>query len=495
MVKKCNIVNCNGNYNAQNKCRVFKLPRDEAERQTWTNVIPSRSNYEIDPKTFIICERHWNAGYPTVKIPGGSTRPSIPPSVFNVPRSCLPTEKPPPRPPRNDIEDRQVAHQNRKDRLKKLSTFSPDKSLKKKYSKDYFLIFSRTNEQFVCLFMSLDLTECQLSVIVKTAKSLTSELAMTIHKCGIRVPLGSILNPNNGLNSYSMFDEAVRIAVNFQPSCGEIMKKAAKLLKDHTFNAVDCCRDNKNSKRISFLTHQLELAADKRFSMDDYCFAIESFPNAHYEQLRDVLILPSKRKLQSVIASVNLDTVLDKTFQSLSVPQQKNVFLLVDEVKIRPTISFSGGVLSGMAKNHTDCRATSMLCVMMKCLHKGPSVMLSVTPVHKLTAAYQHGIVIEAATQVERAGGKVLGSITDNHKINQQFCTLFTQIQGNSSAIVQHPLDPQRVWFLLFDTVHILKCLRNNWITEKTKQISLDQTTIASFKILSIYTKKKRLVF
>ena len=38
MVYKCNVVNCKGNYNEENKCRVFRLPKDEAERQTWINI-------------------------------------------------------------------------------------------------------------------------------------------------------------------------------------------------------------------------------------------------------------------------------------------------------------------------------------------------------------------------------------------------------------------------------------------------------------------------
>ncbi|KAF2346020.1 hypothetical protein FHG87_023223 [Trinorchestia longiramus] len=40
---------------------------------------------------------------------------------------------------------------------------------------------------------------------------------------------------------------------------------------------------------------------------------------------------------------------------------QKNVFLLVDEVQIRPTVSISGGLLSGKAENNRDCKATSIL--------------------------------------------------------------------------------------------------------------------------------------
>ena len=73
--------------------------------------------------------------------------------------------------------------------------------------------------------------------------------------------------------------------------------------------------------------------------------------------------------MQAIVSSVNVRDILSKTFAKLQKPQQKNVVLLVDKIKIRPTVAFSGGVLSGMAKNDHDAKATSMLCVMSKCLH------------------------------------------------------------------------------------------------------------------------------
>ncbi|KAF2354838.1 Reverse transcriptase domain [Trinorchestia longiramus] len=50
-----------------------------------------------------------------------------------------------------------------------------------------------------------------------------------------------------------------------------------------------------------------------------------------------------------------------ETFDEVQTLQKKNVFLLVDEVQIRPTVSFSGGLLSGMAENNRACKATSIL--------------------------------------------------------------------------------------------------------------------------------------
>ncbi|KAF2350543.1 PTB/PI domain [Trinorchestia longiramus] len=60
-------------------------------------------------------------------------------------------------------------------------------------------------------------------------------------------------------------------------------------------------------------------------------------------------------------AAIDKDQVLRETFDKVQTLQQKNVFLLVDEVQIRPTVSISGGLLSSMAENNRDCKATSIL--------------------------------------------------------------------------------------------------------------------------------------
>ena len=103
---------------------------------------------------------------------------------------------------------------------------------------------------------------------------------------------------------------------------------------------------------------------------------------------------------------------------------------------------------------------------MLRCLHGGPSIMLSVTPVHKLTAEFQFAAVIDIARKVETCGGIVVGSIMDNHKINQHYSKMFGKRSENGAEAV-HPLNEERVWHLLYDTVHLLKCIRNNWITGK----------------------------
>jgi len=458
------------------------MPKDECERQKWMDVLPPRKNFIVNPDKFFICEKHWEANPPLIKLPGGSTRPAIPPNIFDVPASCLPSVKHASRKP--TVEDRQLKYFLEKDNIISFDAFKPEQELQRKYKN---LIISKSEDRLVCLFMTEDYSMCNMSVVVNKKSTLCCPLTLQAFKSGTSIPLDKILHPNNGLRSYSQFYEAVHLAINYTFPFDTKIRNVIDLLQTHTLE----CVDTEKEKRLSFLTRQLELLSMKKYTMNDYCFAIECYPKSSYEQLRDFLVLPSKRKLQYITSSVDKDHVLRGTFDKIHSQQQKNVFLLVDEVQIRPTVSFSGGMLSGMAINKPDCRATSMLCVMMKSLYKGPSLMISVTPVHRLTADYQFHCVKEAAAAVERAGGRVIGSITDNHKVNQHYCKLFDR-SGNCNATVNHPLDRKRPWFLLYDTVHLLKCIRNNWISEKCQKISLDNITTASFTdVQELYESEK----
>ena len=47
MPNKCCVVNCNGNYNKQNKEKVFRLPRDKEERERWKKKLFQETIYQI----------------------------------------------------------------------------------------------------------------------------------------------------------------------------------------------------------------------------------------------------------------------------------------------------------------------------------------------------------------------------------------------------------------------------------------------------------------
>ncbi|KAF2362734.1 hypothetical protein FHG87_006507 [Trinorchestia longiramus] len=253
-------------------------------------------------------------------------RPGIPPRIFNVPVSCLPSPKPAPR--QSKVEDQQLRFFLQKYKITSFDAFKPERNLQKQYKN---LIISRSKERFVCLFMTDNFSECSLSVTVKNKPTLCSPLTLSAFKNGISVPLFKTFHPNNGLRLYTQFDETVRLAMNYDNPFDKTIQSVVTLLQAHT----SACVDTEKEKKLVFLTRQLELLSQKQFSRNDYCFVLQSYLKCNHEQPTDFLVLPCKRKLQYITSSIDKDQVLRETFDKVQTLQQKNVFLLVDEVQIR----------------------------------------------------------------------------------------------------------------------------------------------------------------
>ena len=221
-------------------------------------------------QSFFICEKHCPADTQMVTIPGGSTRPVSPPSIFDVPSSCLPSPKPAPR--QSTVED--LLNDLKyflKDKILSFATFRPDKELHKTYKN---IIITRTVDKCVCLFMQSDFSESNL---INIAHKSTLCSTFSAFKNGVSVSLGRILNPNNGLSSYSQFLEAVHSERNYCIPVDDAVRKVASSLQ---YFVEQSEMDKNKMKKLKFLSRQLQLTSDKSFSVADYCFAIESYPHA-----------------------------------------------------------------------------------------------------------------------------------------------------------------------------------------------------------------------
>ncbi|KAF2362737.1 hypothetical protein FHG87_006510 [Trinorchestia longiramus] len=167
--------------------------------------------------------------------------------------------------------------------------------------------------------MTDNFSDCSLSVTVENKPTLCSPLTLSAFKNGIRVPLFKTFHPNNGLRSYTQFDKTVRLVMNYDIPFDKTIQNVVTLLQAHT----SACVDTEKEKKLVFLTRQLELLSQKLFSMNDYCFVLQSYPKCNYEQLRDFLVLPCK---QYITSSIDKDQVLRETFDNVQTLQQKNVF-------------------------------------------------------------------------------------------------------------------------------------------------------------------------
>ena len=141
-------------------------------------------------------------------------------------------------------------------------------------------------------------------------------------------------------------------AVNYVVQCEIPLKTHLSSVADK-LNSIAAREslDDSRRKKISFFARQLKVISLSSFSMADYCFAIEHYPKTKYENLQEFLVLPSKSKIKTIISAAEESVVLKEMFRTVNCRQQRYCLLIIDEVKIRPTIAYSGGVLQGMAEN------------------------------------------------------------------------------------------------------------------------------------------------
>ncbi|KAF2352003.1 hypothetical protein FHG87_017239 [Trinorchestia longiramus] len=186
-----------------------------------------------------------------------------------------------------------------------------------------------------------------------------------------------------------------------------------------TFQAhTSACIDTEKEKKLLFLTRQLELLSQKQFSMNDNCFALQSYSKCNYEQLRDFLELPCKHKLQYITSSIDKDQVLRETFDKVQTLQQKNVFLLVDEVQIRPTASLSLTIPHVCTFDHVRCG----LCFIKEACHRAccQKRLLQIL----LTLASLSGIDIDCPKMFRRLANVLLNGLHNLEKDQQKNAVL-----------------------------------------------------------------------
>ena len=138
-----------------------------------------------------------------------------------------------------------------------------------------------------------------------------------------------------------------------------------------------------------------------------------------------------------------------------------------------------------------------MLCVMVRCLHGGHSFIASMTPTFTLNAHIMKTKASLVIFEVHKYGGHVLAIVCDGLRTNITFFGLFDGYDINKPWVVPHPCCQEKSLYLLTDTVHILKCIRNNWYTEKLQRICLgDMEDFAEWKyLIQLYESEKDSLF
>lgn len=112
---------------------------------------------------------------------------------------------------------------------------------------------------------------------------------------------------------------------------------------------------------------------------------------------------------------------------------------------------------------------------MLKPLMRRESFVIRLVPIHTLTSSFLFNILQQAVELIKECGGKVLALVCDNASVNRKVYKMLRQSKespwiGNfTGTSTSTGIGTNTI--LLHDTVHLMKCVRNNWISEKTKQL------------------------
>ena len=155
-----------------------------------------------------------------------------------------------------------------------------------------------------------------------------------------------------------------------------------------------------------------------------------------------------------------LKRVLDTTEKN-----QKYCVLLHDEVYVKKMLLYCGGTVFGKAQNHTSKLAETVLGIMIICLQGRPSFISKIVPVSNLYTNYLHDQVVSSQTNIEQAGGIVTAIVCDGKRTNQAYLRKYVALPDQSWLTEDGT-------YLLYDFVHLLKNIRNLWLTEKTGELT-----------------------
>ena len=197
-----------------------------------------------------------------------------------------------------------------------------------------------------------------------------------------------------------------------------------------------------------------------------FAYLIMASSSAAYKVLlqEDVVSLPSVATLKKITRRVDAATNVDNSaYLQLRVSKlqehERTVLMIIDEIYVSKRIEYAGGDVIGLTADGTV--ASTLLCFMIKSVAGHYMDIVAVYPMDKLTASKQRECYLDVIRLLHKTPVTVIAISVDNAAANRKFyidhlCdgTLKTSIIDSTTG---QPM------FLLFDPVHILKNIYNNF--------------------------------
>ena len=214
----------------------------------------------------------------------------------------------------------------------------------------------------------------------------------------------------------------------------------------------------KNRRRYNIITQVIAL---KIHLLSPACYT--------YLQSLECISLPNQRNILKLCSNIGLESGFSSYLQKVTsnfTSLQRNVIIHMDEIHIKSDISYKGGKIIGSILNSNEPTKT-VFAVMVSSLYGKWSEIVRLLPCSSTSAIELKPIITHLIGDIENCGLSVHVICTDNYPLNVSLFKLFSPDQRTLTPEVIHPCDPHRLLFFIFDFVHILKTIRNNWLNLK----------------------------
>ena len=442
------------------------------------------------------------------------------PTVFpNCPEyfSSIPTHRDSPDERRKSREHRQVQKavsesMRTKNEYEKSRTFNSFEQLleilKKYQTSDFWEMLSK--ESYVLFVNLCDYPSVKLNYSVVIDKNLNVTVSF---KGQILDKINNIEIPTQVKNVNEIFNilDNIESSKSSKKDADDIFHTSIRLMKSVEENV-----NEETKQKIIFICEQLENLCKSqpeqlRYSPSYLIFSSLFYlvsPQA-YKFVRDfgILFLPHYSTIhklnlnfdvnpQKEINSTKFLSYAKMRFSTLE-NKEKYISIMMDEIHIKQFLDYKSGDVVGIAHDSTEL-ASSAYVFMLQSLFSKYKDVVHILPVKKITGETLHSILKSIILGLENIGFKVVVVVSDNNSINRKRMNLFNN--PLSDYIYPHPCDPNRPLFFCIDTVHLIKCVRNNWINQKNIEkamyypdfnTSQNKVLTASFKcIRNVYEQE-----
>ena len=155
-------------------------------------------------------------------------------------------------------------------------------------------------------------------------------------------------------------------------------------------------------------------------------------------------------------------------------------------------MTYQNGKLIGNSGNNITRQANRIQTFMISSVLSSNKDVVALIPVQKMTNQDIYHMTKEVVKNASICGYRIICILSDNNVVNRK---MFMNLSGTNCLVphINNPINPDHEIYLLFDTVHLLKCIRINWINDAEKTLTYpnfsdhDLIMHASFVILLPY--------